>query len=158
MPDASDSFTLYLRGGDGAALRACIKPFGNGGDLERWKLDAWDAEVVLGKAAQVALIRVPNTVDHGSLRTLIIELHQAASESGLVLSDDVHSKKSPQDLISAFGLESDRADAMRAGKKSARWSMNQTIIFWVLGAGLLVLAYIAFEFISDTAHRLLSGG
>ncbi|MBS2029181.1 MAG: hypothetical protein JST54_14865 [Deltaproteobacteria bacterium] len=158
MPDAGDSFTLYLRGGDGAALRNCIKPFGNGGDLDRWKLDAWDAEVILGPGSQVALIRVPNSVDHGSLRTLIIELHQAASEAGLVLSDDVHSKKSPDELIGAFGLESDRAGAMRAGKKSARWSMNQTILFWLLGAGLLVLAYIAFQFVSETAHRMLGGG
>src|SRR5438270_387415 len=83
----------------GAALRAVLKPFGNGGDLERWKLDAWDAEVILGKAAEVALVRVSYGTDSGSLRTLIAELHQAASEAGLVLSDDVHSKKTPAELI-----------------------------------------------------------
>ena len=158
MPEAGDSFTLYLRGGDGAKLRACIKPFGNGGDLERWKLDAWDAEVILGKGAAVALIRVPQTIDKGSLRTLIIELHQAAKDAGLVLSDDVHSKKSPRDLLAAFGLESSRADAIRAGKPSARWGMNKTILFWLMGAALLVLAYIAFEFLSDAAHKAIGGG
>src|SRR5947209_7508785 len=101
MAEPGETFTLYLRGEEGAAVREVLRPFGNGGDLERWMLEAWDAEVVLGKGAQVALIRVPYSVDAGSLRTLIRELHEAAREGGLVLSDDVTSKKSPDELIRA---------------------------------------------------------
>jgi hypothetical protein len=157
MPERSDTFTLYLRGGDGAKLRDVLKPFGNGGDMERFSLDGWDAEVILGRGAEVALIRVAQTTDLGSLRTLIIELHEAAREAGLVLSDDVHSKKTAAELISAFGLEGTRADAQRAGKPSARWGMNKTIVYWVLGAAMVVVALYALDFLRDAAHHMLEG-
>ena len=158
MPERGDSFTLYLRGGEGSALRDVLKPFGNGGDLERWTLDAWDAEVVLGRGAQVALIRVPATVDTPSARTLIIELHQAAAEAGLVLSDDISSRRSPTDLIKAFGLEGDRADAHRAGKPDARWGLNKSVAYWIVGGLLLMGAVWVFEWVSHAAHHLLNGG
>lgn len=157
MPEKGDAFTLYLRGGDGAALRKVLKPFGDGGDLERWTLEAWEAEVILGKAAEVALIRVPQTMDAGSVRTLITELHAAAKEAGLVLSDDVTSRKSPEQLMQAFGLESERADALRAGKPSARWSLNKTLAFWAVALVMVALAYVAFEYLSAAAHAALEG-
>lgn len=157
MPERTDSFTLYLRGESGPQIRAVLKPFGNGGDLERWTLDAWGAEVVLGGTAQVALIRVPQTEDANSVRTLIVELHQAAKEGGCVLSDDVHSTKSPEALMHAFGLEGERADVQRAGRPNARWGMNRTLIFLAVAGVMVALAIYGLGVLSDAAHQAIQG-
>lgn len=158
MPERGDTFTLYLRGGDGAKLRDVLKPFGNGGDLERWTLDAWEAEVILGRGAEVALIRVPQTLDDGSVRNLITELHAAAAEAGCVLSDDVHSKKSPPELMRAFGVEGERADVLRAGKPNARWGLTKTLLYGGAVLSMLVLAYEVLQFLEAAAHTALGGG
>jgi hypothetical protein len=144
MAEPVEAFTLYLRGGTGAQLRDMLKPFGNGGDLERFRLDAWDAEVVLGRGAEVALIRVPRNVDPGAFRTLVRELHEAAVVAGLTLSDDVTSSKGPEDLLHAFGLEGERQSQMQAGRPSARWGMGKTLAFLLAAALLIVVAYRIF--------------
>jgi hypothetical protein len=157
MPEPGDSFTLYLRGESGPRIREVLKPFGNGGDLERWTLEAWNAEVVLSGGAQVALIRVP-TENESSVRTLITELHQAALDGGLVLSDDVFSKKSPEELMRAFGLENERAEIQRAGRPNARWGMNRSLLFLAIAGALVVLAIYGLGVLNQLAHRAIGGG
>jgi len=157
MPERGDSFTLYLRGDSGPQIRQVLKPFGNGGDLERWTLEAWAAEVVLTGGAQVALIRVPQTEDQASVRTLITELHQAAKDGGLVLSDDIYSTKSPQELMRAFGLEGERADLQRAGKPNARWGMNRTLLFLLAAGAMVALAIYGLGVLNEFAHQAIQG-
>jgi hypothetical protein len=157
MPERGDSFTLYLRGAEGPKLRAVLKPYGNGGDLERWKLDSWDAEVIHGGGAQVALIRVSYANDAGSVRTLIHELHQAAAQAGLVLSDDVNSSKTEGELIASFGIEGERGDVLRAGRPSARWSLTKKFVVLLLTSVLLAIVYAAFKFLGVMAEAFKQG-
>lgn len=157
MSEPAESFTLYLRGGTGAELRDALRPFGNGGDLERFSLDAWGAEVILGRGAEVALIRVPHGVESGALKTLIVELHQAARGAGLTLSDDITSTKSPEDLLHAFGLQGERDAAMQAGRPNARWGLGKTVAFWAAGGALLYGAYRLLEVVRALLHGMVEG-
>jgi hypothetical protein len=157
MPAPTDSFTLYLRGPDGAQLRKILEPFGRGGDLERWKLNNVDAEVIHTGAAQVALIRVRYDNDPPAVYRLIRELHAAAHRAGVVLSDDVNSDKSADALIAAFGVEGVRVDRLRAGKPSNRWSMTKKIVVWTLGAGLLALVYGLYRALGAIADTFMQG-
>jgi hypothetical protein len=93
--------------------------------------------VVIGRGAEVALIRVPRDIDPGAFRTLVRELHEAAVEAGLTLSDDVTSTKGPEDLLHAFGLEGERHATMIAGRPSARWGMIKTLAYCAV-AGVLI--------------------
>jgi hypothetical protein len=142
MITGTDNFTLYLRGPDKMALIEAIKPFGNGGDMDRFTLESCGAEVVLG--AEVALIRVPYDSHELAVRDLIDGLHREAQKRKLSFSDDVNSSKEPALLFQAYQRERARAGFRSEGPKAIEWSLGQKVMWAALalvGLGLILFLW-----------------
>jgi hypothetical protein len=147
--ELTETFTFYLKGGTQAALVACLKPWGNPGNLDRYRLDACDAEVILGSEA--ALLRVRFDCHELAVRDLVNGIKAASKKVGLHFSDDINSNKSADELMARFLEEKASHGYKLEGGKTSKVG---GVPGWLIAVGVLVLLVVLYFF----AHQVQDMG
>ena len=97
-------------------------------------------------------MRIPYALEEAKSRPLITRLQELAQASKLILSDDVTSTRTVEQMMTNLRIERERVGLMNPPIQLGKWSIEQRILFFAAAAGLIALAWWAYQQVTNAAH------